>query len=165
MKIGIITDSHDRIETTNKAMQLIKEKGAKVLIHCGDFCAPFMMNELSKFKGEVHCVFGNIDDRFVTPNRAKDLGINCHGDTAELEFEGKKILKIGSGDRPHFKNSRKMDKIFGDDVEKGIDFEKNTFDLVIMEEVLASAQPSETVIEPPPPELEKTLPNRYIESE
>ncbi|MFH1290584.1 MAG: metallophosphoesterase [Nanoarchaeota archaeon] len=91
MKIGIISDSHDRIEETNKAMEVIKEKGATVLIHCGDFCAPFMMNELSKFEGEVHCVFGNIDDRFVTPNRARDLGINFHGDIAELELEGKKI--------------------------------------------------------------------------
>ena len=91
MKIGIISDSHDRIENTNKALALIKERGAKVLIHCGDFCAPFMMNELAKFGGEVHCVFGNIDDRFVTPNRAKELGINFHGDIAELEFDGKKI--------------------------------------------------------------------------
>ncbi len=91
MKIGIISDSHDRIENTSKALSLIKEKGAKVLIHCGDFCAPFMMNELAKFDGEVHCVFGNIDDRFTTPNRAKSLGINFHGDIAELEFGGKKI--------------------------------------------------------------------------
>jgi len=91
MKIGIISDSHDRVENTQKALQMIKEKGASVLIHCGDFCAPFMMNELSKFEGEIHCVFGNIDDRFVTPNRAKEFGINFHGDLAELEFDGKKL--------------------------------------------------------------------------
>lgn len=91
MKIGIISDTHDRIENTAKALKMIKEKGATILIHCGDFCAPFMMNELAKFEGEVHCVFGNIDDRFITPNRAKDLGINFHGDILELELDGKKI--------------------------------------------------------------------------
>lgn len=91
MKIGIISDSHDRIENTTKALELIKEKGSNVVIHCGDFCAPFMMNELAKFDGEMHCIFGNIDDRFTTPNRSKDLGINFHGDLAELEFDGKKI--------------------------------------------------------------------------
>ena len=92
MIIGIISDSHDRIENTNRALEVIKEKGAKVLIHCGDFCAPFMMNELAKFEGEVHCVFGNIDDRFTTTNRAREFGINLHGDTAKLEVDGKKIL-------------------------------------------------------------------------
>jgi len=91
MKIGIISDTHDRIENTARALAIIKEKGANVLIHCGDFCAPFMMNELAKFDGEVHCVFGNIDDRFLTPNRAKEFGINFHGDSAELEFDGNKI--------------------------------------------------------------------------
>jgi uncharacterized protein len=91
MKIGIISDTHDRIENTNKAISIIQEKGAKVLIHCGDFCAPFMMNELAKFEGDVHCIFGNIDDRFLTPNRARELDINFHGDTLEIEFEGKKI--------------------------------------------------------------------------
>ena len=92
MKIGIISDSHDRIENTNRAIELLMKKGAKILIHCGDFCAPFMMNELIKFKGEVHCVFGNIDDRFTTANRAKELKINFHGDMAKLEIAGKKIL-------------------------------------------------------------------------
>ena len=66
----------------------------KILIHCGDFCAPFMMNELAKFTGEVHCVFGNIDDRFLTPNRAREVGVNFHGDLAELELAGKKIAAV-----------------------------------------------------------------------
>lgn len=113
MKIGIISDSHDRVENTQKALALLKEKGVKVLIHCGDFCAPFMMNELSKFDGEVHCIFGNIDDRFVTPNRARDLGINFHGDIAELEFDGK---KIAANHYPHFAEalaySGKYDAVF-----------------------------------------------------
>ena len=80
MKIGIISDTHDRIEKLQKVLGMLKDNNVKVLIHCGDFCAPFMMNELSKFNGEVHCVFGNVDDRFITPNRAKKVGINFHGE-------------------------------------------------------------------------------------
>jgi len=91
MKIGIISDTHDRIETVNKVMEILKEKDVGVLVHCGDFCAPFMMNVLAEFDGDVHCVFGNIDDRFMTPNRAKEQGVNFHGDTAELEFDKKRI--------------------------------------------------------------------------
>ena len=91
MKIGIITDSHDRIELLNRAIELFNKNNVKVIIHCGDFCAPFIMDELAKFKGEIHCVFGNIDDRFNTPKRAESLGIKFHGDIAEIEIEKRKI--------------------------------------------------------------------------
>jgi len=91
MKIGVISDSHDHLENLNKAINIVQVKGCQVLIHCGDFCAPFIMDELAKFKGEIHCVFGNTDDRFNTPKKAEALGIKFHGDFAELEISGKKI--------------------------------------------------------------------------
>lgn len=91
MKIGIISDSHDNLENLNKALTILNNK-TQVLIHCGDFCAPFIMAELAKFKGDVHCVFGNTDDRFTTPKMAQKNGINFHGDIAKLEINGKKIL-------------------------------------------------------------------------
>ena len=49
------------------------------------------MDELKKFNGEIHCVFGNTDDRHATPKKAESLGINFHGDLAELEIDNKKI--------------------------------------------------------------------------
>lgn len=91
MKIGIISDTHDRIDNLAKAVKILKEKKIKVLIHCGDFCAPFMMTELAKFDGEVHCVFGNVDDRYLTTLKAEENKIKLHGDLAELELEGRKI--------------------------------------------------------------------------
>jgi uncharacterized protein len=91
MKIGIISDTHDQIEKTQKALSILEERVIKTLIHCGDFCAPFMMMELSKFRGDIHCVFGNTDDRYNTPIKAKEQGINFHGDFAELELGGRKI--------------------------------------------------------------------------
>jgi len=91
MKIGIISDSHDHLENIKKAISILNKNNAEVLIHCGDFCAPFVMEELSEFDGEIHCVFGNIDDRFNTPKKAKKLNINFHGDLAEMELSGRKI--------------------------------------------------------------------------
>jgi len=91
MKIGIISDSHDHIEETHKAIDFLNKNNVDVLVHCGDFCAPFMMKELKKFNGEIHCVFGNTDDRFTTPKLAEELEINFHGDLAEIEIDNKKI--------------------------------------------------------------------------
>jgi putative phosphoesterase len=91
MKIGIISDTHDNTEALQKAIELLKKQNAEVLIHCGDFCAPFMMAELAKFPGKIHAVFGNIDDRYLTTLKAQEAGIKLHGDLAELEIDGKKI--------------------------------------------------------------------------
>jgi len=87
-----MSDSHDRIESTSKVIKILKEKGSEILIHCGDLSAPFMMEELAKFSGEIHCVFGNVEDRFNNPLRAEKLGIKHHGDTAILNIDSKKIL-------------------------------------------------------------------------
>lgn len=91
MEIGIISDSHDRLDNLTKVMHLFEKQGIKTLIHCGDFCAPFMIKELAKFNGKVHCVFGNIDDRYSSTKFAIQLGVELHGDMAEVEIDKKKI--------------------------------------------------------------------------
>ncbi len=92
MLIGIISDTHDHLENTRKALSLLKEKKVDVIIHCGDFCAPFMIDELEKTGIPVHCIFGNIDDKFLTTRKAdSSKNIKLHGETAELEIDGKKI--------------------------------------------------------------------------
>jgi len=92
MKIAIISDTHDRKEELRKLIKKFNgEIKPAVMIHCGDFCAPFMIKEMANFNGEVHCVFGNIDDKYTSTQFAIDTGVNLHGTYAELEKGGKKI--------------------------------------------------------------------------
>ena len=92
MRLGIISDSHDNIWNLDKALSRID---ADLLIHCGDFCAPFIMDHLAGFKGEVHCVFGNIDDRKKKKKKAEEHdNITLHGDIAELDIDDKKIAIV-----------------------------------------------------------------------
>ncbi len=102
MKIGIISDSHDRIENLNKAMEMMKDEKVSELIHCGDFTAPFMINELEKFPGNVHIVFGNIDDRYRTTKKVENSeNVKLYGNNFEIEIKGK---KIGAVHEPFFAN-------------------------------------------------------------
>lgn len=87
-----MSDSHDHLENLRKAIDIAKQQGSEILIHCGDFCAPFVMDELANFPGEVHCVFGNIDDRFLTSKKAEENKINLYGNIVKLNLSGKNIF-------------------------------------------------------------------------
>jgi hypothetical protein len=50
-----------------------------------------MIKEISEFSGDVHCCFGNTDDRFLSPKLAQQNNVNLHGDIGELELDNKKI--------------------------------------------------------------------------
>ncbi|GAB6097731.1 metallophosphoesterase [Desulfatiferula olefinivorans] len=61
MNIAIMSDSHDNIWNLEKALTLIRAEGAEMIVHCGDFVAPFMLRELEKAGIPVYGVLGNND--------------------------------------------------------------------------------------------------------
>lgn len=94
MKIGVISDSHDRIDHLQDAITLFQKENVDTMIHCGDYCAPFMIHELTRFRGNIHIVFGNINDRYLTTKVCIKEQVYLHGDLAEIEFDNKKIAVI-----------------------------------------------------------------------
>jgi putative phosphoesterase len=94
MKIGVISDSHDRIDHLHLAIKLFQKNNIDTMIHCGDYCAPFMIRELASFKGDIHIVFGNINDRHLTTKICIEEHVYLHGDFAELELDNRKLAVI-----------------------------------------------------------------------
>ena len=48
MKIGVISDTHEQFEKVRRVIEIMKQKECEVLIHCGDLCSPFIIEELAK---------------------------------------------------------------------------------------------------------------------
>jgi len=66
MIIAVMSDSHDNIWNLRNALAIIKKRDAEMIIHCGDFIAPFMLAELDQSGIPVHGVFGNNDgDKYL----------------------------------------------------------------------------------------------------
>jgi putative phosphoesterase len=59
--IGVMADSHDNLHAVKKAVQLFNDAGCKLVIHAGDFVAPFAARELENLNCPVKAVFGNCD--------------------------------------------------------------------------------------------------------
>jgi len=115
MIIGIISDSHEHLQNLEKALNKLKEKNIDVLIHCGDFCAPFIISEhLAKFGKSVHCVYGNIDDRETTKKLADEAeNVTLYGDIAEIELDNNKIAVVHNPEKARtLAESDKFDVVF-----------------------------------------------------
>ncbi|NIM58527.1 MAG: YfcE family phosphodiesterase [Candidatus Aminicenantes bacterium] len=59
--IGIMADSHDNLHSIKLAVRLFNEAGCSLIIHAGDFVAPFAARELENLGCPVKAVFGNCD--------------------------------------------------------------------------------------------------------
>jgi uncharacterized protein len=95
VRIAVISDSHDHLENLRHVVERIREASAEAVIHCGDFCAPFVLQHLEEIGVPVHGVFGNVDgdQHIMTRMCLTELSrVTIHGDTAELELGG---LRIG----------------------------------------------------------------------
>ena len=93
-KIAIISDSHDNLANIYKMLDYLKKEKIKIMIHCGDVCAPSVMKEIAdKFDGEIHLVFGNVDgDQEKMKELAEGLNnLTIYGQVGELDLDGKKI--------------------------------------------------------------------------
>lgn len=89
MLIGVISDSHDRIPLLRKAIEVLQARGAEVILHAGDFVAPFAVKELVKAKVPVHAVFGNNDGE---RNGILKLLPGVQEPPTVLELDGRKIV-------------------------------------------------------------------------
>ena len=59
MILGILSDTHDRLARTIKAVAILKSAGAEALVHCGDVTTPSIVAECGIVPS--YFVFGNND--------------------------------------------------------------------------------------------------------
>jgi len=91
--IGIIADTHDRLPLIDRAVNRLNEEGAKLVLHAGDYIAPFVASHFKPLKADLIGVFGNNDgDQQMLRKRFSDLGAEIRGRFAEVKNSG---LKIG----------------------------------------------------------------------
>ncbi|MGB9711570.1 MAG: YfcE family phosphodiesterase [Dissulfurimicrobium sp.] len=59
MRLAVISDSHDHVWNTRKAIEQANRLGVQLMIHCGDMVSPFMLEEFDRFNGRLHLILGN----------------------------------------------------------------------------------------------------------
>ncbi len=94
MRIAIISDTHDQIANLRSAVTYCNSYNVQMLIHCGDLISPFMLDELAKFGGAVHLIYGNnVGDQHLISSRCGIVfsSISHHGVLGAVEAAGIRI--------------------------------------------------------------------------
>lgn len=90
MRIGILSDTHDQVARTTRAVRRLADEGAEALIHCGDMTGPDVVYECAGLP--AHFVFGNNDFDEPGLRRAMaEIGAVCLGRSGEIVLAGKRI--------------------------------------------------------------------------
>lgn len=98
IKLGLLSDSHGRAQTTREAVDLLLDQGADMLIHLGDIGTVQVIDALAATNPktgqqiESHMVFGNTDyEAKSLGDYARDLGIHVHEPYGRMTVDGCEI--------------------------------------------------------------------------
>lgn len=91
MRIGLLSDTHNQKERTQRAIETLSVAGVQTLIHAGDFTTPDIVTACASLP--MFMVFGNNDADAVPELQAAadEASVNCLGWGAEVEISGKRI--------------------------------------------------------------------------
>jgi putative phosphoesterase len=98
VKVGIVSDSHGKVETVRRALALLRERGVTTVLHCGDIDDTATVEAFAGW--EAHFVFGNCDwDRVGLERAMSEVGARLHEKFGSVELEGVKIAFVHGDDR------------------------------------------------------------------
>jgi len=95
MIIGLIADTHDRLPFIEKAVKRLNEERVELVLHAGDYIAPFVISKLKELNAKFIGVFGNNDgDKMLLKKKFGENGFEIRGNFAETQVENVKIALL-----------------------------------------------------------------------
>ncbi len=99
MKIGVLSDTHDNVDTLQAALDILRRQDIYIVIHCGDLTSAQIVPLFSGL--ELHLAQGNVDSTPAALARAVlRLGNgSTYGQIYEGEFDGARVAAIHGDDK------------------------------------------------------------------
>ena len=95
MRVGLISDTHDNLAMIQKALDLFEEEEVELVVHAGDWVAPFAARKFEAYAGRLFGSFGNNDGEIVGLARAfREMHMVVKGEFTEFELDGERAAVI-----------------------------------------------------------------------
>jgi putative phosphoesterase len=96
MRIGLMADTHDRVDAVAEIASRMAAGGVGYVIHAGDFCAPFALKPIQDLQLALNGVFGRNDGdhQALRAMAMTGLGSELFESPHSFELMGKSILVV-----------------------------------------------------------------------
>ena len=96
MRIGIMSDTHDRVPAIAELLDRFASKGIAMVMHAGDYCSPFSLAGFHQKGMALLGVFGRNDgDReTLSAYAARGMGTEIYESPHSFEVGGKRVLLV-----------------------------------------------------------------------
>lgn len=97
MRIGILSDTHDRVDATIAALAALRQRNVAVHLHCGDIGSERILDHFAGLN--AHFVTGNTDwDRQGLIRYGQAIGLSGHHPMADLTFDARRFAILHGDD-------------------------------------------------------------------
>jgi len=96
MKVGLLSDSHDRVPAIAALLREFQKREVTFVLHAGDFCAPFSLKPFQDLGIAMAGVFGRNDgDREgLRAFAGRGVGSELYESPHSVELDGRRILLV-----------------------------------------------------------------------
>lgn len=91
MRLGILSDSHDKLARVERAVALLLDAGAEALVHCGDLTSPPIVEAISALPAWFVLGNNDADSAPYLELAANDSGVACLGWGGVIELAGRHV--------------------------------------------------------------------------
>lgn len=92
MLLGMMADTHDRLPLIDWAVDTLNERKVELVLHAGDFIAPFVVPHFEPLRVRLIGVYGNNDaEREILRRKFLELNGEIRGKFAEINVGKMKI--------------------------------------------------------------------------
>lgn len=96
MLVGLLSDTHDRLPAIDALLKYMQARGVGMVVHAGDFCAPFALQPFIERNMPVVGVFGRNDgdQEGLRAHAQRGMGIELFESPHSFEMGGQRILLV-----------------------------------------------------------------------
>jgi putative phosphoesterase len=96
MRVGLLADTHDRVPAIAELVRLFQAGGASMIIHAGDFCAPFSLAPIEAANISLAGVFGRNDGdvQGLLARASAGFGAELFPGPHSFELQGERVLVV-----------------------------------------------------------------------